>query len=107
MGHAQILLSRDELRQMSIHNDAPLAAGRGCSQGDVLHGPKHYTQQLMPPWDELPGRTAPAVVPLAEAGAELEAATRAPGRALSETESARLDRADRWSAERWSLGLGA
>ena len=105
MGHSRILLSRDELRRMSTHNDAPLAAGHGRSRGEAAHGPKHYTQQLLPPWDELPGRTAPPVAPQAGAKAgtgagagegdraDVEAAMlRARGRALSGVLVAQLQR---------------
>ena len=105
MGHSRILLSRDELRRMSTHNDAPLAAGHGRGRGEAAHGPKHYTQQLLPPWDELPGRTAPPVAPYAgakagtgagagegeRAGVE-EATLRAQGRALSGGLVAQLER---------------
>ena len=107
MGHSRILLSRDELRRMSTHNDAPLAAGHGHSLGEAAHGPKHYTQQLLPPWDELPGRgTAPPVLPRAKAKAGtgvgagevdragVEAATRARGRAMSGILEAQLQRND-------------
>ena len=99
----------------TTHSDAPPAAGaphgtrpHGHRQGDgsrpaAPHGPKHYTQQLLPPWDELPGRSAPPAAPPAGAktgaeagagdgagagagegdGAGGETATRARGRVLS------------------------
>ena len=106
MGHARILLSREELRQMSTDNDVPLAAGRGRSQSDAPHGPRHYRQQLLPPWDKLPGRLTQPDVPLAgaEVGAGAEATTRAGRRKLSGTESMRLSGVERLGAERGSEG---
>ena len=69
----------------TTHSDAPPAAGaphgtgpHGRRQGDgsrpaAPHGPKHYTQQLLPPWDELPGRSAPPAAPPAGAKTGAEA----------------------------------
>ena len=103
MGHARILLSRDELRRMSTHTDAPLTAGDGRSEGEAAHGPRHYTQQLLPPWDELPGRSAPAAAPrsgakaAAAVGAGADAASRARGRALSGVLVAQLQKSGSFS----------
>ena len=103
MGHARILLSRDELRRMSTHTDAPLTSGDGPSEGEAAHGPRHYTQQLLPPWDELPGRSAPAAAPrsgakaAAAVGAGADAASRARGRALSGVLVAQLQKSGSFS----------
>ena len=103
MGHARILLSRDELRRMSTHNDAPLTAGHGRGEAEAAYGPRHYTQQLLPAWDELPGRTAPAAAPhpgataAAGVGAGADAASRARGRALSGVLVAQLQQSGSFS----------
>ena len=103
MGHARILLSRDELRRMSTHTAAPLTSGDGRSEGEAAHGPRHYTQQLLPPWDELPGRGAPAAAPrsgakaAAAVGAGADAASRARGRALSGVLVAQLQKSGSFS----------